>query len=71
MTRRLDGEYDNWDREAGFEVDLFLSIHEANLADDVDVISLHEEFYGIPWDGTPKPHLMERWEAARELPVER
>src|SRR5258708_40248647 len=31
----------------------------ANLADDVDVIAVHQEFYGIPWDafatGAPPP----------------
>lgn len=38
---------------------LGLQITPANLAADVDVIEVHQEFYGIPWDafeaGTPPP----------------
>jgi len=39
--------------------ELGLQITPANLADDVDVIEIHQEFYGVPWDafeqGTPPP----------------
>ena len=30
--------------------DLGLQLTEANLADDVDVVAVHQEFYGVPWE---------------------
>ena len=38
---------------------LGLQLTEANLADDVDVVAVHQEFYGVPWqaflDGSAPP----------------
>jgi len=38
---------------------LGLQLTEANLAEDVDVVAVHQEFYGVPWqafvDGSPPP----------------
>lgn len=29
---------------------LFFAMNPANLAEDVDVVSVHQDFYGVPWD---------------------
>jgi hypothetical protein len=43
----------------------FFAMNPANLAEDVDVVSVHQDFYGVPWDafaaGTAPPAEWVAW----------
>src|SRR5262249_62378433 len=52
---------------AQIRLDTGLGLYPVDLADDVDVVSIHQDFYGIPWDelrsGAPLPAA---WVAAMD-----